>query len=149
MLVFREVSAAVSVKFLGSLSSPFPGLGDDTWKSEVVGSDSAEALLGNEIGSSGDVMLKREVFLEASGFNKHYLQMLVQGNTMYVMGMAVTPLGLRLIHDEVKVDADFLYDAHNVVAELSSGILKVTLPTGTKETMMAEPFPIKWLEEDL
>ncbi|GJR93803.1 hypothetical protein Tco_0265977 [Tanacetum coccineum] len=77
-------------------------------------SSAAEALLGNEIGSSGDVMLKREVFLEASSFNKHNLQMLVEGNTMYVMGMAVTPLGLRLIHDEVKVDADFLYDAHNV-----------------------------------
>lgn len=86
-----------------------------------------------------------EVFLEASGFNKHNLQMLGQGNTMYIMGMAVTPLGIRLIHDEVKVDAGFLYDAHNVVAELSSGILKVKLPTGTKETMMAEPFPIKWV----
>ncbi|GJY02687.1 DNA-binding protein HEXBP [Tanacetum coccineum] len=87
-----------------------------------------------------------EVFLEASGFHKHDLQIWVQGNTMFIMGKAVTALGTKLIHEAVEFDAELLYDAHKVAAELSEGILKVTFPIGTKETMMAEPFSIKWIK---
>nr|GEU94529.1 3-phosphoglycerate kinase [Tanacetum cinerariifolium] len=43
---------------------------------------------------------------------------------MFIMGMAVTPLGTKLIHEAVEFDAELFYDAHKVMAELSEGILK-------------------------
>ncbi|GJS94078.1 zinc finger, CCHC-type containing protein, partial [Tanacetum coccineum] len=60
-------------------------------------------------------------------------------------GMAVTPLGTKLIQEVVEFDAELFYDAHKVATELSDGILKVKFPIGTKETMMAETFSNRWL----